>query len=34
MPARRPRFFTLEDPNSTTVAWSLSTWWVRPDARP
>jgi microcin C transport system substrate-binding protein len=30
MPAHRPRFFTLEEPNSAMVAWALATWWVRP----
>ena len=32
MPAQRPRFFTLEEPNSAMVAWALGTWWVRPSA--
>jgi peptide/nickel transport system substrate-binding protein/microcin C transport system substrate-binding protein len=30
MPAQRPRFFTLEEPNSYHVAWALSTWWLLP----
>ncbi len=30
MPARRPRYFTLESPNSGMVAWAISTWWVLP----
>jgi microcin C transport system substrate-binding protein len=32
MPARRPRFFTLEEPNSAMVAWAIATWWSRPSS--
>jgi peptide/nickel transport system substrate-binding protein/microcin C transport system substrate-binding protein len=32
MPDRRPRYFTLESPNTELLAWAVGTWWVRPAA--
>ena len=28
MPALRPKYYTLESPNSEWPAWAISTWWI------
>jgi peptide/nickel transport system substrate-binding protein/microcin C transport system substrate-binding protein len=33
-PAKRPLYFTIESPNSEMVAWPISTWWLKPGAKP
>ena len=32
MPEKRPKYFTIESPNSDMVAWPISTWWLKPGA--
>ncbi|MGE5117561.1 MAG: extracellular solute-binding protein [Betaproteobacteria bacterium] len=32
MPAVRPKYFTIDNPNSGQLAWPITTWWIRPGA--
>jgi hypothetical protein len=33
MPTTRPRYYTLESPNSEMLAWAIGAWWIK-DAAP
>lgn len=32
LPQTRPKYFTIESPNSEMLAWPISTWWLKPGA--
>lgn len=32
MPEVRPRYYTIDNPNSAQLAWPILTWWIKPGA--
>jgi microcin C transport system substrate-binding protein len=32
MPRVRPKYYTIDNPNSAQLAWPILTWWIKPGA--